>query len=177
MFDLLARDAVRQASDLAAAEGWFSARVEISVDGSTDPETVTLTVDTGDATRVTKVRVVVEGAAVADVPAGTDAIAQAQREWLLPEGDVFRQSAWRAAKRRAVATVTASPYAAAKIADSLALINPEAATAELSVIVDSGPPFRFGELAIRGLQRYDPAMVRNFSPIRAGDPYSRRRAR
>ena len=174
LFDRLARESLRQATDLAAAEGWFSAHAEIAVDRSTDPETITLTVDTGAATRVTKVRVVVEGPAATDVPAGTEAIAQAQREWLLPVGDVFRQSAWSAAKRRAVAALTASPYAAAQITDSRALIDPEAATAELDVTIDSGPLFRFGALSITGLQRYDVPLVRNFSPIGTGDPYSRR---
>jgi hypothetical protein len=54
-------------------------------------------VDAGPATRITSVRVVVTGPATTDAPLGTDAIAKLTREWLLPEGETFRQSAWLAA--------------------------------------------------------------------------------
>ena len=41
----------------------------------------------------------------------------------------------------------------------------------MNVEIDSGPPFSFGDMEIRGLQRYEPSIVRNLSPIRRGDIY------
>ncbi len=174
LFDRLAREALRQATDTAAAEGWFSAQAEITVDHSTDPETVTLSVDTGAPTRIAKVEIALAGPAATDPAAGAAAIATARDEWLLPVGTVFRQAQWSAAKQRAVADLAASPYAAARISASQALIDPEARNADLSMTIDSGPAFHFGTLAITGLQRYDSELVRNFSPIRPGDLHSAR---
>ena len=83
-------------------------------------------------------------------------------------------TAWSAAKAQAVATLTASPYAAAKIAQSEAFIDPERFAADLSVELESGPAFRFGPLEITGLSRYPESLVRNFSTVHAGEPYDDR---
>ena len=133
---------------------------------------MTLEVTTGEATRIASVRVVVTGPAATDVPLGTETIARLTRDWSLPEGEVFRQSAWTIAKERALATLAGSAYAAARIARSEALIDPERRSAELVVELDSGPAFRFGTFDITGLVKYDPSLVRNFSTIRPGEPYS-----
>ena len=172
LFDRLAREAIEQAREAAAADGYFSANAEIAVDRTTDPATVTLTIVPGTPTRIADVRVTVVGPAATDIPAGAEAIAEVRREWLLPEGDVFRQSQWTAAKAKAVTTIAASRYAAAKLTSSEALIDPDAYKADLSVEIDSGPAFRFGPLEITGLSKYDSDLVRNFSPIHEGDPYS-----
>jgi translocation and assembly module TamA len=150
LFDRLAREAIEQAREAAAADGYFSANAEIAVDRTTDPATVTLTIVPGTPTRIADVRVTVVGPAATDIPAGAEAIAEARREWLLPEGDVFRQSQWTAAKAKAVTTIAASRYAAAKLTSSEALIDPDAYKADLSVEIDSGPAFRFGPLEITG---------------------------
>jgi translocation and assembly module TamA len=79
------------------------------------------------------VRIVVTGPAITDAPLGTDAISKLEHEWALPEGAAFRQSAWTAAKQRALATLAASPYAAARIEKSEAAIDPGLESAELYV--------------------------------------------
>lgn len=172
LFDRLARDAVDETRDAAAAEGYFSAVVTVTVDRRTAPATVTLAVVPGEPTRIASVRIAVTGPAATDIPLGTDAIARLTRDWSLADGEIFRQPAWAAAKERALATLAASPYAAAKIAKSEALIDPEQRTADLFVDMASGPPFRFGSLEISGLAKYGTSLVRNYSTIRTGDPYS-----
>ena len=172
LLDRLAREAVDEIRNAAAAEGFFSANSDIRVDRNATPVTVTVTVVPGEPTRIANVRIAVTGPATIDVPLGTAAIAKLTRDWTLGKGDVFRQPAWSAAKERAVATLAASPYAAAKIANSEASIDPAQRSADLSVDIDSGPPFHFGALDISGLEKYDPSLVRNYSTIRIGEPYS-----
>src|SRR6266545_1313838 len=104
-----------------------------------------------------------------------DAIAKAQREWLLPVGDVFRQAAWNAAKARAVATIAASPYASATIGASEARIDPDGEIADLELTITSGPQFCLGTLDVEGLSRYDAALVTNFSTIEPGERYDEAR--
>jgi translocation and assembly module TamA len=169
LMERLAHEAPAEAGDAAAAEGYFSARVELAIDRSAKPATVTLTVVPGEPTRIAGVRIDVTGPAATDTAEGTAAIVAMRKRWGLPEGEVFRQQAWAAAKDGALAILRASPYAAATIAKSEALIDPDARTALLSLEVASGPPFRFGRLEITGLERYEPALVRNHSTIRPGE--------
>ena len=171
LLDRLARLAVTQAREAAATQGYFSAKVEITIERTSDPVLITLSVEPNEPTRIADVRITVTGLAVDDVSAGTAAIARMRSEWRLPRGDVFRQSAWDEAKEHALATLAASPYAAAKIIASEARIDPAAHSAALSVEIESGPPFRFGRIDVLGLARYTPGLVRDFSPIHPGERY------
>ena len=170
LFDRLARDALPQAREAAATQGFFSAEVELTVDRATTPATATLTITPGPRTRITEVTIDVTGPA-RDQPPGPAVLANIRDEWLLPVDSIFRQQTWTAAKRRAVGTLAASPFAAATLAASEARIDPAAQSAALSLTLDSGPAFHFGAIDVRGLERYSAELVRNFSSFRAGDLY------
>jgi len=43
----------------------------------------------------------------------------------------------------------------------------------LTVVIDSGPAFRFGDLDVTGLERYDLDVLQRNVPFRSGDPYRR----
>ncbi|MEP6943659.1 MAG: BamA/TamA family outer membrane protein [Betaproteobacteria bacterium] len=171
LLDALVREAPLQAREAAAAVGYFSAQVTVTLDRAQSPVAVTLRVIAGAPTRVAGVRIAVTGAAVDDAVLGASAIAAVQGGWPLREGQVFTQAAWAAAKQRAVAMLAASPYAAARLASSEARVDPDTARAELQVALDSGPPFYVGDIAIQGLSRYTPELVRNFSTLERGAPY------
>ena len=168
----LAREAIEETRNFAAAEGYFSAAIDVKIDRSTKPIAVTLVVNPGVPTKIASVKIEVTGPALTDAPLGTEAIARIRQEWSLPEGAQFRQQAWTLAKERALNTLTGSPYAGAKIVRTEALIDPEQGSAELYIELASGPEFRFGMFEITGLSRYDPSLVRNFSLIEPGTPYS-----
>jgi len=172
LLDRLARKAIEETRNFAAAEGYFNAAIDVRIDRTTSPIGVTLVVKTGTPTRIASVRIEVTGAAATDAPLGTEAIASIRRDWTLPEGAQFRQQAWSLAKERALNTLSGSPYAAARIVRSEAAIDPDAATADLYIELASGPEFRFGMFEITGLSRYDASLVRNFSLIERGTPYS-----
>jgi len=172
LLDALVRESTGQAKEAAAAVGYFSAAVSVTLDRSQTPVTVTLRVVAGAPTRVTSVHVSIDGPAASDATLGASAIASVQSAWNLRVGDVFTQGAWAAAKLRAVATLAASPYAGARLAASEARVDPENASADLQVTLDSGPPFHIGDIDIQGLSRYTPELVRNFGTLRRGAPFS-----
>jgi translocation and assembly module TamA len=171
LFDRLARNAVSEATEAAGTQGYFSPSVDIAVDRSTQPVTVTLTVTPGEPTRIDRVDIEVTGPA-SNAPAAAPVLADIRETWLLPKGAIFRQQAWTAAKQRAVATLAGSAYAATKLTSSEARIDPPAHTADLHVALDSGPPFHFGAIEIHGVEKYSPDIVRNFSTITRGELYS-----
>lgn len=173
LFERLARDAVPQAKEAAATQGYFSAEVDVRVDRKQKPVRVEIVVTPGRATTVRGVAIEVTGPAT-DTPEGRAAITSLRDEWLLPKGETWRQETWTSAKRLAVGTLAASPYAAARIAASEARIDPPVYSADLSLTLDSGPAFRIGRIDIQGLQRYSPDLVRNFANVKPGDLYSER---
>lgn len=171
LFDRLGAQAVAQASEAAATQGYFSAIVDVAVDRKVEPVLVTLTVTPGLPTQIGDVRINITGAAM-DTAAGKAVIERLHERWLLPRGDVFNQRTWNTAKDATVSTLAANAYAAARLVDSEARVDPEARTADLSVALDSGPAFHIGRFDFRGLNRYTPEMVANFSSIEPGALYS-----
>jgi translocation and assembly module TamA len=171
LLELLIADAKAQARAAAEAQGYFSATVSGALDESTKPPTVRIRVAPGEPTLVMEVSVEATGA-VTEASDGTDAIAAMRAKWLLPQGAIFRQTDWAAAKTAAVQTLAASRYAAAKLVSSEADIDPETRAAHLRVTIDSGPPFRFGALEISGLEKYSDTTVRGLVTFATGDAYS-----
>lgn len=168
----LATEAERDARDVAATEGYFSPEVAVRIDESRQPWRVRLSLRAGPRTRVAGVDLRLSGPASTD-PEAADALERVRASWPLGPGQPFRQEDWDEAKRRAVVELGRWRYAAARVAESAARVDPAARTAQLSVVLESGPPFRFGAIEVRGLQRYPPETVRNMSPIRAGEVYDR----
>lgn len=168
----LAEEAVREARETAATEGYFSARVQLSIEEGVEPWIVRLSVDPGERTHVGEIDIRFLGPAVQDEEA-RNALKRVRDTWTLRRGQPFRQADWEAAKRRAVRELGTWRYAAARVADSQALIDPETRSASLMVELASGPPFRFGEIRVAGVKRYSERLVENLSPFRAGDVYDR----
>lgn len=56
--------------------------------------------------------------------------------------------------------------------DGEAEVDPEAARVDLKVTLDSGPAFRFGDIEATGLALHDLELVRRYTTLRPGDPYS-----
>lgn len=171
LFDALVRQASDQAKEAAATEGFFSAVVDVAVDRATTPWNVTLRVTPGSQARVVAADIAVAGVATIDAT-GIEAIAKIRRDWPLPAGAPFRQSAWIGAKAQAVGSLAGNAFAAAKLASSKALVDPDANTVDLEVTIDSGPVFHVGELEIEGLSRYPVDLVRNYRTTKPGDRYS-----
>jgi len=172
LIDRLAREAVGEAREAVSTVGYFTPDVDVAVDRSTTPITVTLSVTLGAPTRIHDLQIAITGPAERDDAQGAAAIAKLRRDWGLPQGAIFDQTTWDRAKARAVQTLAASPYAAAELTSSEARIDPETREADLAVAIASGPPFRIGDIDVTGLKRYSADLVRNFSTQKRGDLYS-----
>jgi translocation and assembly module TamA len=171
-FKRLLEEAEREAREVAATEGYFSARVSTRIDDATQPRTVHLVLEPGERTLVTAVEIRFRGPATGD-PEAREALEQVREGWRLRAGEPFRQAAWEEAKRAAVRALARWRYAAASVAESQALVDPKTRGASLSVELDSGTPFRFGPLRVSGNRRYPDAVIENLSPVRAGETYDR----
>ncbi len=166
----LVKTAPDQARRLLETEGYFSAKAQARIDRQQAGWVVKLRIEPGEPTRIVSVDFSITGAIEGD-PDREQRIASARAAFNLKEGAIFRQRDWTAGKEGATHSLHRKLYAAARVTNSRAEIDPNGLTANLTVEIDSGPPFTFGELEVNGLQRYPVSIVRNLSPIKPGDPY------
>lgn len=169
--------APEQARGLIDAEGYFGARIGTRVTDGLDgqPIVVTLTVEPGQLTRVSKVQFVYEGELDARLddgePAARALVDALSAQWALPVGAVFRQVDWTAAKNEALARLRADGYPTASWSGTSATVDATDRQARLFMVVDSGPAFAFGEVRIEGLHRQPASAILNTAPFRKGDAY------
>ena len=166
----LVKTAPDQVRSLLATEGYFSPVVQARLEREESGWVVRLVIEPGQPTTVVSVDFRIGGAVETD-PEREQRIQTARQAFILNEGTVFRQNDWAASKEGATHSLHRRRYAAARVTNSRAEIDPTTLEARLTVEIDSGPPFAFGNVEVNGLQRYPLQMVRNISPIKPGDPY------
>ena len=158
------------ARDLLATEGYFSPQVESTVDRMGDDWRVVYRVEPGVRTTVRSVKLIFDG----DLKTRADAAAlrsRIERSFSLKPGLPFRQADWDAAKLAVLRPLLANTYPAAQLAASEARIDPAAQAADLTLTIDSGPAFFYGEPVISGVQRYPVSIIRNLNPAKPGKPF------
>ncbi|PAT35623.1 outer membrane protein assembly factor [Vandammella animalimorsus] len=172
-FNRLMAEADANARDLLAALGYFNPQLELRVEQGQEqaPRRIVIEVDPGPQTTVASHRI--EFAE----PMASDAQAQPQRErierrWSLKPGDAFTQSAWDSAKSEGLRVLQRRRYPTAQIAHSQARIDADDNRATLHVAYDAGPLYRFGQLKLTGVQRYDAQGIRNIVRLPIGADYS-----
>ena len=168
--DRLLQAASREARDLLATQGYFTPAVDLTRLAPAQPgapRRVRLTVNPGPLARVQRVALTLSGPE-ANSPEAQALAERLRREWALPEGRVFTQVAWDAAKARALRTLAASPFAAARLAQAQAEVDPEQARVTLALRYDTGPRYRLGPLRLRGAQRYGEDLPRRLAALVPG---------
>ena len=164
----------RDAQELLGTLGFFSPTIDLGVHDTpgraSAPREVVIRVDPGGQVKIHTVNIEFSG------PMATDTSAAERRDairsfWSLPPGQAFTQAAWDDAKAQALRRVTAHRYPAGQVASSQADIDPDTLQANLSLQLDSGPPYRLGSFQVNGLQRYDPALVWNLARLDTGMDY------
>jgi len=167
------RNVRKRVPDIAAAEGYFSPTLDIEVDEARDHATVRLT--PGPRTMVAGVEIAFEGDLQGEGPDREKRRERLRESFAMKPGQAFRSADWEVAKTRLEEALTERDYAAGTVAKSRAEVDAEAATARLTLTVDSGPPFTFGDVSIKGLKRYSEALVRRVVNLQRGERYSRDR--
>jgi len=155
--------------DLLGTEGYFSPQVESAVERVGDDWRVDYRVVPGPRTQVRSVKLVFEGAL--KTRAEANALRnRIERSFSLKPGMPFRQADWAAAKLAVLQPLLRGAYPAARIAASEARIDPVAQAADLTLTLDSGPAFFYGQPVISGSQRYPESIARRLNPAEPGKP-------
>jgi translocation and assembly module TamA len=170
-FRILARGAADEIRELLATEGYFSPRIEQSVVAIDAGWRARLTVEPGEASRVTTVKLEYQGAFAETDATFEERSAALRRAWPLHSGMVFQDALWAEGKTRLIRALHSKSYPAARIVESLAEVDPEQHAVSLRVLTDSGPAFHFGDLEITGIEALPERIITGLNPIRPGSPY------
>ena len=168
-FNLLVQETPGEVQELLRTEGYFNAKIDVERSSDAIPKVV-VHVDPGAPVTVQSVSLDVTGAARGDEDF-RDRVAAMREDWPLQAGRRFRQDDWDSAKRKALQGWLLDRYPAARIEESRARIDPDTHRADLRVVVDSGPSYRFGEIEVAGLLRYPQNLVLQLAPFKPGDAY------
>ena len=136
-----------------ATEGYFSPILKFTERDNG----IELKIDPGPRTIITRVNVTVDG--LIEAKTRKELIG----DWHLPVGQPFRQNDWNTAKQQILSRLLSVEHAAARLLDSEAAIDVATHSAELSAHYDAGPRYRVGELRIKGLQNYSPALIERYN--------------
>jgi len=174
-FERLTERGEREIRELLATEGYFSPRVELTVERGDARWTARYAVDPGEASRVSAVELQFRGAIGEDRWDNAARVAALRASWPLKAGERFRQALWDAGKSGLLRALLEERYPLAQVAESEARVDRGARSVRLRVVIDSGPAVTLGQVRISGLERYPESIVRNLNRIAPGTPFSQKK--
>ena len=162
----LFRDADREIITALRALGYYEPRISKSLRWSDDCWHADFTIDPGKPVRLRNVDVQLEGDA-----AGDPAMLARGKALRPAAGDVFDHGEYTDFKASLLRAATNSGYFEAEYEVSEVLINKEERTADLSMRLQSGTRYRFGEVSFTsGILRE--RLLQGYVDIEPGDKYS-----
>jgi translocation and assembly module TamA len=168
------RDVRKRVPEMAAAEGYFAATVEIEFD-SPAREHATVTVTPGPRTTVQLVDIQFRGEIATDTPEHARRREELVTAFSMKQGAVMRSPDWEVAKTKIVESLRDLDYAAGELTQSRAVVDAEQSSAQLHLVLDSGPAFTMGDVFIHGLDHYSEASVRRLVDLKRGERFSMER--
>jgi translocation and assembly module TamA len=166
-------DVRKRVPDIAASEGYFSAKVNVQFNESGDHASVS--VDPGPRTVVSEIEIAFEGDIAGEGEERERRRNRIRANFAMKPGAAFRSTDWESAKTRLEQALTDRDYAAGVLSQSQAEVDEVSAKAKLKLVLTSGPPFTFGEITVAGLERYPQRIVWRLVNIKPGERYSRER--
>ena len=163
------------ARELLGTLGYFAPTITVLMTdtpgSSAGLRAVVVVVEPGPQTRIASTRITVDERAGEDTESRASRQERLQRNWSLPPGQPFTQSAWDSAKTDGLRQLQVRRYPTARIAKSRAEVDADTHEAALSVRYDTGPAYRFGPLQVQGSERYDPDGARRLARLPTGAFY------
>ena len=162
----LAEEAPDNVKTMLRSKGYFNSKVSLTEKNGG----YTVHIIPGPRTKISNVSVAILGDILSDGNLA-EYYRNAMSNWQQPVGGNFNQDDWESSKTSVLSAVTRKGYPLAKLGNTQATVNPDTATADLNVIVNSNRPILFGNFEITGTQRYPEQIVSGLARFRPGMPY------
>ena len=162
----LAEEAPDNVKTMLRSKGYFNSKVSLTEKNGG----YTVHIIPGPRTKISNVSVAILGDILSDGNLA-EYYRNAMSNWQQPVGSDFNQDDWESSKTSVLSAVTRKGYPLAKLGNTQATVNPDTATADLNVIVNSNRPILFGNFEITGTQRYPEQIVSGLARFQPGMPY------
>jgi translocation and assembly module TamA len=166
-YDRVTERAIANARAALRPFGYYSPVVSTQIipqDG--DVTTLELTIDAGPPVRVASADIRVTG------PGSDHRRFQSWlNAWRFPEGSILNQVEWESAKQSAIEIANSRGYLAAEFTERVLEIDLKQNTANLRLVLDTGPRFVMGEVNF-GDHELEPDILENIPRFEKGDPYT-----
>ena len=162
----LAEEAPDNVKTMLRSKGYFNSKVSLAEKNGG----YTVHIIPGPRIKISNVSVAILGDILSDGNLA-EYYRNAMSNWQQPVGSDFNQDDWESSKTSVLSAVTRKGYPLAKLGNTQATVNPDTATADLNVIVDSNRPILFGNFEITGTQRYPEQIVSGLARFQPGMPY------
>ncbi|NPV03319.1 MAG: outer membrane protein assembly factor [Syntrophaceae bacterium] len=128
---------------------------------------LTVRVDAGEPVRLSDVAVKVQGTGATD-----RALAEAVAKFPLRAGDVLRHDVYEKAKGELLAKALEKGYLDAHFPVHRIRVDTAGSKAAIDLVLETGEPYRFGDVRFIGAPRYPRTFLETFLDFRPGEAYS-----
>ncbi|HWK72473.1 MAG TPA: BamA/TamA family outer membrane protein [Burkholderiaceae bacterium] len=150
-------------------QGYYAPTVTLEVSEGLDGEAWDITIEPGELTHVSSVKLGFTGQI--ERPEFAARVQSLKEQWPLTQGMPFVNEAWSRAKAGLLDDVSRKDFYFARLASTQATVNAEEAVADLSIQVESGPRVTMGEVTVIGLKRVPASLIDRYVRYTPGDPY------
>ena len=161
----LHRDAPGEIRSALEPYGYYRPHVEDSLESEGGHWTALYRIDPGDPVRIRRFGLEVTGAGK-----GSPEAQNALERFSPDKGDILMHGVYEDRKRLVLNALREEGYLDVRFAASEVLVDPEEGTADIQLLLDTGPQFRFGPVVFHQeflSERY----LRGFVTFEEGDPY------
>jgi translocation and assembly module TamA len=130
-------------------------------------EVLRVTIDPGPPVRLTQVHTAIEGP-------GAESLRRRDllRDFPLQQGEVLHQGLYEEVKKNWQDQAMALGYLDASFPVREIRIDPEKNTAEINLVMETGPRYRFGNVTFKGGETYPEPFLRRYLAFEHGNPFS-----
>ncbi|MEQ5834326.1 autotransporter assembly complex family protein [Marinobacter sp. NFXS9] len=154
-----------QVREALRALGYYDPSVQWQVEDSGETPLLQLTVQPGEPVMIRNREVRVEGDAASDPDFGKGDLSA------IAPGKVLNHGAYEAVRQRIRNRARKLGYFDGKFTERKLKVDPEARTADILIVFDSGPRYLFGDVTFEGDGTFEEPLLDGFVEIKPGDPY------
>ncbi|WP_376695832.1 autotransporter assembly complex protein TamA [Wenzhouxiangella sp. EGI_FJ10305] len=165
----MAEDAREETEQALRPFGFYSPRIRVRLiepEDDSDQWQARLNIEPGPPTLIDDVAIELQGEGSEDAE-----LRQWRQEWPLKAGDRLDHRRWEEALRRLEKLAEERGYFRARFDERRVLVDPDRQEADLQVVYETGPRYRFG--AFRAPEQpFSPSLMNRLHILRPDEPYS-----
>lgn len=167
LFALFQKEAPQKIREALEPYGYYRAQIQTSLERPSGPWRLLVTIDPGQPVRITTLSIELKGPG-----AGDEKLRKRLPEFPLKRGDILRQDRYEEAKKTLRDIALEAGYIEADFSVHLIRLSLAENTAQIELVLSTGPRFYFGEITFAPPLPYPESFLRRYLSFRPGRVFS-----